>query len=290
MFYKLFFFTLLLAGCGPSQEACPQKKPLVLVSIAPYQFLAKRIAGDTLEVQAVVPAGTNPHAFEPTPRQVTEISRGQVWFRIGEPFEGKILPFLLQQNPNLVISDLRDSVSLQPAEGSHACSHCSSEHLDRHIWLSPKLAYAQAIAIADVLSKRFPEKRELFAANLEICLAEISAIDLEIQAVLSPLEARSLIVSHPAFQYFCLDYGLKQLSVEQEGKDPRPRHLEEMLSRARSEKVAIALTLPQYNNKGAELIASEMDLPIRMIDPYSADYYNTLKNLAQMIATPEGKP
>jgi zinc transport system substrate-binding protein len=162
--------------------------------------------------------------------------------------------------------------------------------MDRHIWLSPKLASRQASAIAEVLSKRFPEKKELFAANLEICLAEIEALDREIQTVLSPLQARSLIVSHPAFQYFCIDYGLKQLSVEQEGKDPRPRHLEEMLARARIEKLAVALTLPQYNNKGVQLIASEMDVPIRMIDPYSADYYNTLKNLAQMIANPEGEP
>jgi zinc transport system substrate-binding protein len=287
---KIFLFLLALISCGPSKETSEPKKPLVLVSIAPYQFLAERICGDALEIQAVVPAGSNPHVFEPTAAQVASISKGEVWFRIGEPFEGKILPFLLHQKPGLVVVDLRDSVELQPADDGHTCCHSSSDHMDRHVWLSPKLAAKQAVAIAESLSKRFPEKKELFMANLETCLAEIEKLDLEIQTLLSPQRARSLIVSHSAFQYFCLDYGLTQLSVEQEGKDPRPRHLEEMLAKAKRARIAVALTLPQYNNKGAQLIAKEMNIPIRMIDPYSADYYNTMKSLAHMIASPEEEP
>lgn len=279
---KLFpFLILLLSACGRAPEPGPVK-PLVLVSVAPYKFLADRIGGGAIEVQTIIPPRSNPHAFEPTSRQVMEVSRGQVWFRIGEPFEEKIIPLL----KTVDVIDLRERVEMQPIEEEHHCTHCGHDHLDRHIWLSPKLAGAQSAQMADALSLRFPEKAKQFERNLLGCLAELEQLDLEIQAILSKVQERSIIVSHSAFGYFCRDYGLEQLSVEQEGKDPRPRYLEEMLEKARRSHAAVALALPQHNNKGAQLIAKEMNLPIRMIDPYSGDYIETLRHLARLIADP----
>ena len=289
MLSKIFpAFVLLFAACSRPPVPLPAEntKPLVLVSIAPYKFIAEQITAGTLDIQTIIPPRSNPHAFEPTSRQILEISRGQVWFRIGEPFEEKILPLLLEGNPSLTVFDLRDGIDLQPSDEERFCSHCSSDRLDRHIWLSPKLSGLQAARISEVLSNRFPEQKETFESNLQNCLAELEWLDLEIRELLAPVQERSFIVSHSAFGYFCREYGLQQLSVEQEGKDPRPRHLEEMLAKARAAHTAIALALPQHNNKGAQIIAEEMKVPIRMIDPYSADYFTTLRNLARLIAEP----
>jgi zinc transport system substrate-binding protein len=285
---KLSILIILLAGCAHAPQLPPEnKKPLILVSIAPYKFLTERIAGEDFEVQTIIPSRSNPHSFEPTARQVLEISRGQVWFSIGEPFEAKVLPLLQKSSPSLVVADLRDGIELKPFDESHhVCHHCSSDSLDRHIWLSPRLAGKQAANIAKVLSDRFPEKKEEFQKNLQNCLAELEKINQEIQTILTPLQERSILVSHSAFGYFCLEYGLEQLSVEQEGKDARPRYLEEMLAKARKSHTAIALALPQHNNKGAQVIADEMNIPIRLIDPYSADYFDTLLHLARLIADP----
>jgi zinc transport system substrate-binding protein len=285
---------LALAGCGPGCGQVPQPleraKPLVLVSIAPYKSIAERIAGAAFDVQTIIPPRSNPHVFEPTSRQVLEISRGHVWFRIGEPFETKVVRLLQENNPGLIVADLRDGIELQPVEDDdHQCAHCSSDSLDRHIWLSPKLAGRQAVHIAQVLSDRFPEQKDEIQKNLQNCLAELKSLDLEIQTILAPLEKRSFIVSHSAFGYFCHDYGLKQLSVEQEGKDARPRRLEEMLGEATRLSAAVAFALPQHNNKGAQMIADEMNIPIRLIDPYSADYFNTLRTLARLIADPKSE-
>ncbi len=282
---------LLLAGCSRAPQP-PQEtpRPLVLVSIAPYKFITERIAGQALDVQTIIPPRSNPHVYEPTSRQVLEISRGQVWFRIGEPFEAKVLPLLRESNPGLIISDLRDGIELQPLDDEdHLCAHCSSDSLDRHIWLSPKLAGQQAVHIAKVLSDRFPSLSEEIQQNLQNCLLELKDLDLEIQTILAPLRGRSFIVSHSAFGYFCHEYGLKQLSVEQEGKDARPRRLEEMLGESKRLSATIAFALPQHNNKGAQRIADVMNIPIQMIDPYSADYFNTLRTLARLIADPRSE-
>lgn len=286
MFKKIVLFCLLLASCGKGPTMAANRKPLLLVSIAPYRFLAEQIAGPGFDVQTVVPMAANPHSFEPTSSQVTEMGRGLVWFRIGEPFEGKILPILLRHNPKLTVRDLRDGIEL--IEESHAlgCKHCCMDHLDRHIWLSPKLAGVQASMIERSLSEQFPEHRELFQKNLTRLLGDLTALDGEILEILKPVEKRLILVSHPAFGYFCKEYDFEQLSVEYEGKDPRPKHLEEILKLAVSQSMEVALALPQYNNKGAQLIAEKLHVPVHLIDPYSADYFETMRKLAHLIADP----
>lgn len=291
MFVKIIFsLSILLAGCGrtvPTSPDQPRSKPLVFVSIAPYKFLAEEIGRDAIEVRTIIPLDSNPHTYEPTSKQVLEIVKGQIWFRIGEPFENKILSLTRERNPGLAIYDLRDELELLSSD-EEICAHCSADHLDRHIWLSPKFVGKQAEMIAAVLTERFPEKKEHFQKNLEQCLSKLVQLDDEISALLKPLQKRVLLVSHPAFGYFCRDYSLQQLSVEQDGKDPRPRHLEELMDKAKEGHAEIALALPQYNNKGAQLIAERLNIPVRMINPYSSDYCETMRSLARLIADPQG--
>jgi len=276
----VFFSLLLCLSCSKDQQE-PSRKPLLLVSIAPYQFLAERIAGPDFEVKSIAPSNANPHAFEPTSSQVAEMTRAAAWFRIGEPFEEKILPYL---NQIRTIYDLRTGISL--LGGSASCHECSKDHFDRHIWMSPKLTGQQAAAIATVLSERFPDQKTQFEKNLTVLQGQLSMLDIEIQTLLTPVQDRTLLVSHPAFAYFCKDYGFEQLSVEFEGKDPRPKHLEDLLKKAISEHTEIALALPQYNNKGTQLIAEKLSLDLHEIDPYSPDYFQTMRKLARLIAAP----
>ena len=282
-------FVLLFSGCG--QKTLParqeEKKPLVLVSIAPYQFLVEQIGKGMIETKTIIPSGSNPHVYEPTSKQVLEIAQGTIWFRIGEPFENKVISFLEYRNPRLAICDLREGIELLSSDHTQ-CAHSSHDHLDRHIWMSPRLASQQAKQIAEVLSKHFPEKKEFFEQNLQKCLTELEMLDTEIDHLLAPLQERIFVVSHPAFAYFCRDYHFEQLSVEEEGKDPRPRHLEEMMEKARLKHAEIALALPQYNNKGAQIIAERLHVPIRMIDPYAHNYFETMRTLAHLIANPRG--
>ncbi len=280
--FVLLFSLLLCACCAKSQRPSEtSQKPLVLASIAPYQFLVERIAGPDFEVRTIAPSNANPHAFEPTSTQVAEMTRAAIWFRIGEPFEEKILPFLAKTQK---VFDLRSGISL--LEGDASCSQCSFDHFDRHIWLSPKQASLQAAAIETALSERFPEKKSVFQKNLALLQGHLSLLDIEIHSLLGSVKDRAILVSHPAFGYFCKDYGIEQLSIEFEGKDPRPKHLEEIMKKAAELQPEIALALPQYNNKGTQLIAEKLQLSIHSIDPYSFDYFNTMRKLAHLIADP----
>lgn len=278
---------LLFAACDKSEAPAEGQKPLILVSIAPYQFLAERVAGNSFTVQTVVPKGSNPHTYEPTSKQVAAIGKGSVWFLIGEPFEKRVLSVLKARNPELVSSDLRHGIDL--IDDHDGCVHCSDDHHDRHIWLSPKSAAAQAQAIAETLAERYPEGREEFFENAKALGVELASLDREIADTLESVQDRVLLVSHPAFGYFCRDYDIEQLSVEFEGKDPRPKHLEAIVRQAIEKRAELALALPQHNNKGAQMIAERLHVPVRVIDPYSSDYFETMRKLAQMIADPRAE-
>ena len=81
------------------------------------------------------------------------------------------------------------------------------------------------------------------------------------------MEGKAILVSHPAFGYFCQDYHLVQLSIEMEGKEPLPQHVTEILSLAKHYAIQAVLVEPQYSNKGAELIAKRLGLPTHSVDP-----------------------
>jgi zinc transport system substrate-binding protein len=285
-FILLVLFTLV-ASCS-QKKASPEEspKPLLLVSISPYRFLVEQIAGPDFEVRAVVPLASNPHSFEPTASQVNDMSKGQIWFYIGESFEKKISPILKSRNPSMTMQDLREGIQLIETGPSLSCKECCMDHLDRHIWLSPKLANSQAFLIEQKLSAQFPEKKELFEKNFANLSTRLTALDQEIQEILKPVQKRTILVSHPAFGYFCKEYNFEQLSIEYEGKDPRPKHIEEILNKAVMQSMELALALPQYNNKGAQLIAEKLHMPVRLIDPYSSDYIETMRKLAHLIADP----
>jgi zinc transport system substrate-binding protein len=270
----------LFTACG-KESPLPhiKNKPLVLVSVAPYQFFVQKIAGDHVEVRSIVKLGADIHTYEPTPRQRDSLKEAQIWFRIGEPFEKKLLSLFQNQ---WIIVDLRNGVDLLSL-CSGCCNGCDNQ--DRHMWLSPKIAQIQAREISKTLCNQFPLHRDAFEANLQALLSDLESLDQEIRLALHPIKNHTLLVSHPAFGYFCRDYSLEQLSVEFEGKDPCTKYLSALVNQAKLQRPAVAISLPQHNNKGIEMISDELQLPIKMVDPYSHDYFITMHTLTNWITS-----
>ncbi len=294
----IILLTLFLSCERPVQER-KNEKSLILVSIAPFKFFVEKIVSSHLRVETIVPPGSSSHSYEPTPKKITSYKDAALWFQIGDSFEQKIQPVLLQHNPKLVIYDLRKTVPLLPYEDETvfdsdkvSCKeHSSCQHhknsKDPHIWLSPRLAKIEAQKIAEELSKCFPEFSDDFQKNLLLFQKELDETEKEINNYLKTLENRSIIVSHPAFGYFCKDFALKQISVEYDGKDPLPQRLQQILKKIKEENVQMAVFIPQYNNKGAKLIADRLHIPYMELDPYAEDYLENLKRIAEGIAITE---
>lgn len=280
MFAYFLLPLVLLASCLFSAES---GKPRVLVSVAPYRYFVNEIAKGIVEVDLMVPEATSAHTFEPTAKQMIAASQAQIWFRIGEPFETKAINAIKSVNPKMDLVDLRSGVSLLhgSCKHAHAGGHCGD---DLHLWLSPKIGKIQAKVIADGLSKRFPEHAELFQVKLKAFLEKLDNLDQFIATTLQPVKNRIIIVSHPAYAYFCQDYNFKQLSIEFEGRDPTAKQLTQLLINTKDSKAKFILTQPQYSDKAARLIGEQIGAKLISVDPYSENYDATLRAIAVLIA------
>lgn len=268
-FFFVFFFFCSLAHAHA-------EKPKVLVSIAPQKYLVDQIAQGKIDVIVLVPPGASPHSYEPSLRQMMDACKAKQWFRIGESFEVRAKAVLAAY---MDVFDLREGIPLLTL---HCCSHDLDAH-DSHIWLSPKLLKVQAHTIKNALVKLIPEEITFFENNLKQLEEKLDLLDLDIQKKLEPVACRTILVSHPAFGYFCKDYGLKQLSIEMEGKDPTPKQITDLLQEARKEKISTVFVQPQYSKKGAHRIAEELNASLQEVDPYQEDVIANLCTISHLL-------
>lgn len=280
MLKRLLSFLVVLISFHLQAEV-----PTVLVSIAPYKLFVEKIAGDTVAVNLMVPTGASAHTYEPTPKQMIVAGKAVAWFCIGESFESRAIPSLKAYNPAMNIIDLRHGVDMIKADPLTGCCCCHANSQDLHIWLSARQMQIQAQTIASALSQLFPKNAALYQKNLEHLIEELKTLDQEITTLLTPLKDRLILVSHPAYAYFCRDYHLTQMSIEFEGKDPTPQQLTNLLNKARAAKTKKVYIQVQYNNKGARLFAKELGAEVVMLDPYSEHYFTSMREIARQFST-----
>lgn len=256
----------------------------VLVSVAPHKYFVEQIADGTVEVGLMVPAGSSAHTFEPSPKKMLQASKADIWFIIGEGFEKKASAAIKSYNPGMQLIDLRQNIDLI---NEHTCQHAHAEGAcqDLHFWLSPRLAKIQARTIAEALIKTYPENEDKYRSRLELFLKELDNLDQEIVKILQKPHNHIILVSHPAYAYYCRDYNFTQLSIEFEGKDPTPQQLTKILDQARKGEIKMVFVQMQYSSKGARLIADYLGAKVVTLDPYSEKYIETLLDITKNFAS-----
>jgi len=315
------------AGADGAPTDSPEPMP-VFVSILPQIGFVEEIGGDRVDPHVLVEPGQSPHAFEPTPRQVAALSESRAWFTIGLPFESHLLDRIRSIRPELDIVDTSAGVPRRVmarwrgdkedrsggehaghghGEGGAAEDHAGHEHsehgapdphaghghgehglTDPHTWLDPERAALQAASIAAGLSEVDPDHAALYSANLDRAVDRLNRLDAEVSELLRPFEGRRFYVFHPAFGYFADAYGLKQVAVQVEGKEPSARDLAALVDRARAENVRVIFVQPQFSTKTAEALAREIDGEVVPIDPLARDYHANVTAMAEAIAAALG--
>ena len=286
----LFLALLLGSACQVAEQ--PRGKPSLFVSIGPHAYFAKQIADTLVNIEVLLRPGDSPATFEPTPRQMTQLSEADLYLRAGVPFENRLVDKIGAQNPGLKIVDAREGISTLVAEHhSHGSpDHQVAEETDPHIWLDPRLARVQAKTICDALVELVPEAEEELQQNLAALDAQLLELDSLLATQLEPLTGRSFWVFHPAYGYFGKRYGMRQVAIEDEGKEPSVRQLAQLLERAGTERILALFVQPQFSTKGAELIATQVGCRVVVVDPLDEDYFSNLRRLADeltaMLAAP----
>ncbi len=258
-------------------------RPLVLVSIPPQTWLVERLAGERVAVLELVPPGASPHAYDPTPRQLTAAAGAALWFTVGATMEQALQPKLQRMLPDLRIVPTADEAVGRPAgAGPHDAGrdHDGEHEHDPHVWLDPLMAADAAARMADALSRLDPAGAAHYAERLAALQRELAELDRELAATLAPVRGGELLVMHPAFGWFAARYGLTQTAVEQGGQSPSPRHLAAILERARARGVRTLFLQPQTSPDQARTVAREAGFTVGVLDPTARDYATNLRGMA----------
>jgi zinc transport system substrate-binding protein len=254
----------------------------IFVSIPPQAFLVKRLAGDLVETEVLLPPGASPATYEPTPKQMAALDRSQLYLQIGTPFEGPVLAKVADLMPDVRIVDCRDGVELEPI-GGDGHDH-EAEPLDPHIWLDPERMKTIADTTAKALQDLLPEEGPEIEKRLAALHAAIDDTDARVAEVLAPLAGHTLLVFHPAYGYFTRHYGLIQRAVEVDGKAPSARRLATVVDENRQQPVQVLFVQPQFSRSAAERVAKALDCKLVELDPLAGDYLANLETMADRIS------
>lgn len=275
----------LTAGCTVKEEAASGVTVRVATTVAPVAGFVEKVGGARVHVTLMVPPGANPHTYEPRPSQLKEVSRADLYVKVGSgvDFEVVWLGRLLAMNPGLPVVDASAGVRLISDEGAGRGAHAGA---DPHIWLSPRNAAVMAENIFRGLAAADPGGREYFRANLERFRGELEALDRELRALLAGKEGRKVVVYHPAWTYFTEEYGLVQVPVERGGREPTPGSIAGLIKEARMEGVEVILASPEFSTRSAELIARETGARVVLVSPLDRDYFANMRGIASAFAGP----
>jgi zinc transport system substrate-binding protein len=263
----------------------------VFVSIAPQKYFVRQIGGDLVNVSALVPSGADPHTYEPKPRQMVELSKSALYFAVGVDFEKVWLKKIAATHPKMRIIRTDEGIDKIPMtnphrhEGDILKSDKKTRHHDGvpdpHIWLAPALVKVQAAHILKALIEADPKNRLPYTAGYDAFLKEVAALDRELKAMFSGRRGEQFMVFHPAWGYFAEAYGLQQVPVEVEGKEPKPAQLQAMILRARERGVKVIFVQPQLSSKSAEMVAREIGGAVVRVDPLAERWDVNMREVAR---------
>jgi zinc transport system substrate-binding protein len=270
---------LILLGLGLATASAAEPIP-VLVSILPQKYLVDRVGDGRVRAAVMVGPGQNPHTYEPTARQMAEVARARVYFRVGIDFEDAWLNRIVQVNPRLRVVDQRQGIRLRTAEPGHDHTDHPAGRPDPHIWTSPPLARVMAAQVRDELTALDPAGAQVYAAGFARLASDLDALDAEIRQALAGHTQRRFMVFHPSWGYFADTYGLEQLPIEQQGKEPGARTLGALIDEARAEGVRVVFVEPQDNSAPAIAVAGAVGAQVVTVDALAEDYVGNLRKVA----------
>jgi len=268
-----------LSGCQRPPGQVEDKKPVIAVSITPQKTFVEAVCGDLAEVIVMVPPGSSPENYEPTPQEMERFNQAVFYFAIGVPTETAHIMPQAETLPNMKIIKLHEEVSAQYPD-----IEIAPGERDPHIWLSPKRAKTMIEIISRELSQWDSKHQETYQQNAQSYIEKLEKLDLEIQEVLSPVKNRKFIVFHPAFGYLADDYHMTMYALEEEGKESTPQHLKEMIDLAKKENIKAIFYQAEISSQQAQSFAEEIGGNTIQLAPLAPNYIENLRNLVTLMA------
>jgi zinc transport system substrate-binding protein len=288
-FFVMVLVLVMWIGLPKADNPLLTETVSVVTTIYPLQDFARQVGGDYVEVSNVVPAGGEPHDFEPTPRQVVELQNADVVIFIGAGLDAWAETAAAEAGANgaqvLKIEDVVDMVASE------------EDGLDPHVWLDLALAQDIATAMAESLGAADPEHASEYAAHAAAYVQKLKNLDTAYTEGLRGCELNDIIVSHDAFSYPARRYGftLHPISGLSPEAEPSVRDLSNLAKTAQDLGVTTIFFETLVSPKLAETLAAEVGAQTAVLNPLEGlsaaevaagkDYISVMEDNLQALRT-----
>ncbi|OCL90967.1 MULTISPECIES: metal ABC transporter solute-binding protein, Zn/Mn family [Arcobacteraceae] len=274
------------------------QKDIISVTILPQKYFVEKIVKDKFNINVMVSPGSSPHNFEPKPSTMKALFSSKIYFMINEPSEKAwIEKFKTNAKNTLFVDTTKEIEKIAMMEHSHNEDedededdhhHSHHEHgedgLDPHVWLDPISVKSQVKTIFETMVKIDEKNSKFYKENYEEFIKELDLLDNEIKEILKPYKDMAFMVFHPSWGYFSKRYEIEQISIEIEGKEPKPNDMIKLIEEAKLHKIKIVFVSPQFSQKNAKTISKSIGANVISIDPLSDDWHNNMLLVAKEIA------
>jgi zinc/manganese transport system substrate-binding protein len=187
-----------------------------LRTLATYSVLGDlvaNIAGDAIDLTVLVGPGSDPHLYQPTPRDAISLAEADLIFENGLAFETWLDDLYAASGSAAPRIAVNSGIDLLTAD-KHADDHGHGE-FDPHTWVSPRNTIRMVQNIHAALAAADPANSSTYSANAAAYIAKLEVLDHEIRTAVAtlPPERRRLVTSHDIFAYFARDYGFEVLGA-----------------------------------------------------------------------------
>lgn len=281
--------TIILGFAACQPKAAQSDKQIISVSIPPIKYLVDRISGNQLEVNVMVSSGACQETYEPTPAQMKDVAKSKLYLGIGSlEFEQKWLGNIKTNNPKLQYTDLSKGLPSIAGSCNHdACEADEHEHhhegVDPHFWLSPASYKAMAAATYNQLVSLNPNEKSTYEKNYRSLVASIDSTGVLAKSKLSNLKIRKFIIYHPALTYLANDYGLEQISIEKDGKEPAADYMKRMVTQAKQAGIKTIFVQKEYDMSLIKSFADEVGATIEPINTFAYNWVESTNHIINVL-------
>lgn len=255
----------------------------VVVTFDAMKEFVEAIGKDKVTITTMIPAGSEPHDFEPKAQDLVTLSTAQVFVYNGLGMEAWAEDAIsAANNPDLIIAESSkggDIIENEEDEHGHededeheedeAHEEDGHDHgpYDPHIWLSLKGAEVAVKNIKDVLVQADPSNKDFYEQNYEDYSAQLENLFNEYTEKFQSVEKKNFVTGHAAFGYLCRDFGLEQNSVQDifaEG-EPTAQQLGKLIEYCRENNVTTIFAEEMASPAVSQTLANEVGANMKTI-------------------------
>lgn len=291
----------VLVACGSEEQSKSESEVVsgteseqiqIYTTLYPLEYFANEIGGSYVDVTSILPAGADPHTYEPTSKTMVDIATADVFIYNGanlEAYAEKIQAALIDEDVKMIAAtDGLDLLNYEHEEEEHAHVEESDEHaheedeseehehdeadtesteddghdhgdVDPHVWLDPMLSISLAENIKTELVAQMPEQEEVFEANYQDLVSRLENLDSTFHETIEGYEQNEILVSHAAYGYLEKAYGIEQLAISgiTSSDEPSQKELEDIIEQVKENDINYLFFEQNIKPKVATVIQQE---------------------------------